>query len=159
MLHIQKKHLPAQIPSIYRWAASRGGIFVNPALTEPFGLTLLESSSCGLPIISTDDGGPREIHSKCDNGLLVDVTDTNKLKNILERGIANKNQWQRWSSNGIEAVHRYFSWNNHVRNYLSVLSEDLQNSKSLSSSGIKQSCLNGSSSLIKPHSSKIAGSE
>ena len=65
-----KKHTPAQIPSLYRWAASRGGFFVNPALTEPFGLTLLEASSCGLPIISTDDGGPKEIHSKCENGLL-----------------------------------------------------------------------------------------
>jgi len=42
-----KKHLPSQIPALYRWAASRGGVFVNPALTEPFGLTLLEASSCG----------------------------------------------------------------------------------------------------------------
>ena len=78
-----KKHLPAQIPALYRWAASRGGVFVNPALTEPFGLTLLEASSCGLPIISTNDGGPKEIRSKCENGLLVDVTDINDLKVIL----------------------------------------------------------------------------
>jgi len=26
-----KKHLPSQIPALYRWAASRGGVFVNPA--------------------------------------------------------------------------------------------------------------------------------
>ena len=26
-----------QVPSIYRWAADRKGLFVNPALTEPFG--------------------------------------------------------------------------------------------------------------------------
>ena len=74
-----KKHLPSQIPALYRWAASRGGVFVNPALTEPFGLTLLEASSCVLPIISTNDGGPKEIHSKCENGLLVDVTDINAV--------------------------------------------------------------------------------
>jgi len=86
-----KKHLPSQIPALYRWAASRGGVFVNPALTEPFGLTLLEASSCGLPIISTNDGGPKEIRSKCENGLLVDVTDINELKVILEKGILNNN--------------------------------------------------------------------
>ncbi len=146
-----KKHLPNQIPAIYRWAASRGGIFVNPALTEPFGLTLLEASSCGLPIVSTDDGGPQEICSKCENGLLVDVTDVNKLKVNLEKGIANNNQWKLWSRNGIEGVNRHYSWNTHVRNYLSILTEEFLKSRSDSSSGIKHSCLKGNSSLIKPH--------
>ena len=146
-----KKHSPANIPSLYRWAASRGGIFVNPALTEPFGLTLLEASSCGLPIIATDDGGPKEIHAKCENGILVDVTDTNQLKIALEKGISNSSQWKLWSRNGIEGVHRHFSWNTHVRNYLSILKSHYQKSTIVSSSGIKESCLKGSSSLIKPH--------
>ena len=146
-----KKHLSSQIPALYRWAASRGGVFVNPALTEPFGLTLLEASSCGLPIISTDDGGPKEIRSKCENGLLVDVTDINKLKVTLEKGISNNSLWKLWSRNGIEGVNRHFSWNTHVRNYLAILTEELSRSNSYSSSGIKQSCLKGSSSLIKPH--------
>ena len=146
-----KKHSPINIPALYRWAASRGGFFINPALTEPFGLTLLEASSCGLPIISTDDGGPKEIHSKCLNGLLVDVTDNNKLKNTLEKGISNISQWKSWSRNGIEGVHRHFSWDTHVRNYLYILKNEYQKSKIVSSSDIKQSCLNGSSSLTKPH--------
>ena len=124
---------------------------MNPALTEPFGLTLIEASSCGLPIISTDDGGPNDIHSKCENGLLVDVTKINKLKLALEKGISNSSQWKLWSSNGIEGVHRHFSWNNHVRNYLSILKSKYQKSTIVSSSGIKESCLKGSSSLIKPH--------
>ena len=145
-----KKHSPANIPALYRWAASRAGVFVNPALTEPFGLTLLEASSCGLPIIATDDGGPKEIHSKCENGLLVDVSDINKLKVALEKGISNNSQWKLWSSNGIEGVHRHFSWDTHVRNYLSILKARYQNSCLVSSSGIKESCLKGSSSLIKP---------
>ena len=146
-----KKHLPEDIPALYRWAASRGGLFVNPALIEPFGLTLLEASSCGLPIISTDDGGPQEIHSKCENGILVDVTDISKLKIALEKGISNNDQWKLWSRNGIEGVHRHFSWNTHVRNYLSILTNKNQNSKIVSSSDIRQSCLKGSSSLINPH--------
>ena len=145
-----KKHTPEQIPALYRWAASRGGLFVNPALTEPFGLTLLEASSCGLPIISTDDGGPKEICSKCENGLLVDTSDINKLKNVLEKGINNE-QWKLWSRNGIEGVHRNFSWTSHTQTYLSMLKEIYQQSNNDSSSGIKQSCLKGSSSLIKPH--------
>ncbi len=146
-----KKHSPDNIPGIYRWAASRGGIFVNPALTEPFGLTLLEASSCGLPFISTDDGGPKDINLKCANGLLVDVTDINKLKFTLEKGISNLAQWKLWSRNGIEGVHRHFSWNTHVRNYLSIMEGHSQKSIIDSSSGIKLSCLKGNSSLMKPH--------
>ena len=70
-----KQHSRAQIPALYRWAARSPGLFVNPALTEPFGLTLLEAAACGLPMVATDDGGPRDIQHRCDNGLLVDVTD------------------------------------------------------------------------------------
>ncbi len=154
-----KKHTPDQIPAIYRWAASRGGLFVNPALTEPFGLTLLEAASCGLPMVATDDGGPREIKSKCENGLLADVTDLNSLKNTLEKAISNKSQWKLWSRNGIEAVTRHFSWDNHVRNYLFNVCQKHEELAMLSSSGIKLSCLNGRSSLIKPHSSNTSGSE
>ena len=154
-----KKHSPENIPALYRWAATRGGYFVNPALTEPFGLTLLEASSCGLPIVSTDDGGPKEIRSKCENGLLVDVTDINKLKGALEKVMTDNNQWKLWSRNGIEGVHRHYSWKNHISNYLSILTDEKQRSHDGSFSGIKQSCLKGSSSLMKPHWSNILGSE
>jgi len=129
-----KKHTSANIPAFYRWAASRAGLFVNPALTEPFGLTLLEASSCGLPIISTDDGGPKEIHKKCDNGLLVDVTDINKLKVALEKGVTNTLQWKYWSRNGIEGVHRHFSWSSHVRSYLAILADEYKKSNLVSHS-------------------------
>ena len=63
-----KQHRRDQIPAIYRWAALHRGLFVNPALTEPFGLTLLEAAACGLPMVATDDGGPRDILARCDNG-------------------------------------------------------------------------------------------
>ena len=104
-----------------------------------------------MPIISTNDGGPKEIRSKCENGLLVDVTDINELKVNLEKGVSDNNQWKVWSRNGIEGVSRHFSWNTHVRNYLSILAEKFSSSNIYSSSDIKQSCLKGSSSLINPH--------
>ena len=50
-------------------------MFINPALTEPFGLTLLEAAASGLPIVATNDGGPRDIIANCQNGLLIDPLD------------------------------------------------------------------------------------
>ena len=116
-----KQHRRDQIPAIYRWAASKKGLFVNPALTEPFGLTLLEAASSGLPIVSTDDGGPRDILSRCQNGLLVDVTDLEALQDSLESAGKSYSKWKTWSNNGIDAITRYFSWDAHVCNYIALM--------------------------------------
>ncbi len=118
-----KQHQRAQIPAVYRWAARRRGLFVNPALTEPFGLTLLEAAACGLPMVATDDGGPRDILARCDNGLLVDVTDLEALQDGLERASSDPERWRRWRDNGIEAVSRHFSWDAHVCRYLALMQQ------------------------------------
>lgn len=139
-----KQHRRAQVPAFYRWAAQRGGLFVNPALTEPFGLTLLEAAACGLPMVSTDDGGPRDIHARCDNGLLVDVTDSGALQESLERAAKDPLRWRRWSDNGVEAVSRHYSWDAHVCRYLALMQSQLkqkvrQRSRSLvASSTVRQ---------------------
>jgi sucrose-phosphate synthase len=106
-----------QIPAVYRWAARRGGVFVNPALSEPFGLTLLEAAASGLPVVATDDGGPREILQRCRNGLLVDVSLAGALGQSLESSLGDPERWRRWSANGLEAVGRLFSWEAHVATY------------------------------------------
>ena len=140
-----KCHRRDQIANIYRWAADLKGLFVNPALTEPFGLTLLEAAASGLPMIATDDGGPSEILSRCRNGLLVDATDLGILQNTLEYAGSNQRQWKRWSENGIQGINQHFSWNSHVRKYLSLMNNqfNLTESQSLAEviplSGIKAS--------------------
>ena len=121
-----KQHKRDQIPSIYRWASNRNGLFVNPALTEPFGLTLLEAAACGLPIVTTDDGGPRDILSRCDSGLLVDVTDLEAFRDGLETAGATPSVWKTWSNNGVEGVSRHFSWDAHVCNYIALMQKRLK---------------------------------
>jgi len=37
-----KHHKQSDVPDIYRLAANTKGVFINPALVEPFGLTLIE---------------------------------------------------------------------------------------------------------------------
>jgi sucrose-phosphate synthase len=113
-----KQHQRSLIPEVYRWAARLGGVFVNPALTEPFGLTLLEAAACGLPVVTTDDGGPRDILERCANGLLVDVSDLEALQRSIEDALTKPERWRRWQHSGIEAVRRHFSWDAHVGQYI-----------------------------------------
>ncbi|KAK8454340.1 hypothetical protein SEVIR_5G435000v4 [Setaria viridis] len=56
-----KHHNQADVPEIYRLAAKMKGVFINPALVEPFGLTLIEAAAHGLPIVATKNGGPVDI--------------------------------------------------------------------------------------------------
>ena len=108
-----------QVPRLYRWAAQRGGVFVNPALTEPFGLTLLEAAASGLPVVATDDGGPRDILGRCNNGLLADVANIDQLRTAIERLVGQPKRWQTFAQNGLAAVQRHYSWMAHARRYLS----------------------------------------
>ena len=118
LVAIPKHHEPGDVPYLYRLAAKSKGVFVNPALTEPFGLTLLEAAASGLPVVATEDGGPRDILAFCKNGLLVDPLDAEAMGRALLDALSNKARWQRWSKAGLAGVKRHFSWPGHVNNYL-----------------------------------------
>ncbi|XRG83764.1 HAD-IIB family hydrolase [Salinisphaera sp. SPP-AMP-43] len=115
-----KQHCAEDVPAIYGWARERGGVFVNPALNEPFGLTLLEAAAAGLPVIATDSGGPNDIVSYCDNGELVAPTDGPGLTRAIEGVLDDRLRWQRLSDNGRRAVADY-DWREHARRYHALL--------------------------------------
>jgi len=113
------KHQQSEdVPDLYRLAAKSHGIFVNPALTEPFGLTLLEAAASGLPIIATEDGGPRDIVAFCKNGVLIDPLDIDRMGAVMLEALSNREQWVRWSRAGIKGTQTHFSWQGHVSKYL-----------------------------------------
>jgi sucrose-phosphate synthase len=116
-----KRHGPEDVPDLYRWAARSGGLFVNPALTEPFGLTLLEAAASGLPIVATDDGGPADIIGTCQNGLLVDSLEPLAIGSALKEALSDRARWKRWSVSGLDRVHRAFSWKSHAERYAQVV--------------------------------------
>lgn len=118
---LPKQHHSVDIPGFYRLAAQRRGLFVNPALTEPFGLTLIEAAASGLPIVVTEDGGPRDIVAHCKNGVLVNPLDTQAIAAAIEYALADPRRWQRWARNGIAGVKNNYTWDAHVKKYLHVL--------------------------------------
>ncbi|NOX76613.1 MAG: HAD-IIB family hydrolase [Gammaproteobacteria bacterium] len=116
-----KHHESEHVEDLFRLAAKSRGLFVNPALTEPFGLTLIEAAACGLPVVATEDGGPRDIVALCKNGLLINPLDAGALGKTLLEAIGNKTRWQRWSKNGVRGAHEHFSWDSHTNRYIAIL--------------------------------------
>ncbi|NVN01428.1 MULTISPECIES: glycosyltransferase [Asaia] len=82
---LPSSHSPDDVAGLYRHAAASGGVFVNPARHEPFGLTLLEAASAGLPVIATNQGGPVDILNRLGHGLLVSPDSPDALRLALHR--------------------------------------------------------------------------
>ncbi|NNL20459.1 MAG: HAD-IIB family hydrolase [Ignavibacteriaceae bacterium] len=116
---IPKRHnTQTEVPELYRIAADTGGVFTNVALTEPFGLTLIEAAASGVPVVATDDGGPRDILGNCKNGILVDVAGTKNISEAIKKIIYDAKLWQQFSENGMSNVKKHYTWKAHVEAYL-----------------------------------------
>ena len=121
-LALPKKHDPdTDIPVLYRLAAASRGVFVNPALVENFGITLIEASASGLPVVSTDHGGPKDIIGRCGSGELIDARDTEAIQEALRSVLVDEEAWDRYSRAGVEGVRAHYSWTAHVARYLEVV--------------------------------------
>lgn len=118
-----KRHGVDEVPDLYRLVAENRGVFINPALTEPFGLTLIEATACGVPIIATADGGPQDIIAACQNGALIDPLNIEDIQKTLRRALTDPELWQQWSSNGLSNVRKHFSWSSHVEQYLQYVNQ------------------------------------
>ena len=116
-----KHHRRDQVSLIYRIAAASGGVFVNPALTEPFGLTLIEAAASGLPLVATEDGGPRDIIGNCENGYLIDPLESSTITDALLSLLKDKKYWQALVDKGLKGVRQHYSWDAHVKRYLKII--------------------------------------
>lgn len=123
-----KHHQANDVPLIYRLAAKSKGVFVNPALTEPFGLTLIEAAASGLPIVATEDGGPKDIVSHCKNGALIDPLNIDEIEKAIFAILHNKEKWQKYSKSGVKGAHQHFSWEGHANTYMKQVNKVLSKS-------------------------------
>lgn len=126
-----KHHGTEDVPDLYRYAAHTKGVFVNAALTEPFGLTLIEAAATGLPVVATHDGGPRDILAACDHGLLADPLDPEEMGGAILEALSSEERWGRWSKNGVSRVHDRFSWTSHARAYVEAAHRALTAAQSM----------------------------
>jgi len=109
---------------VYRIMADRRGIFVQPALFEAFGLTILESMISGLPTFGPKFGGPSEIIQYGRNGYLLNTSSPDLMAHSLEKYLAaqleDESLWERISANGIRRAHEDFNWDGYSRRLLDL---------------------------------------
>lgn len=109
---------------IYRVIADRQGIFVQPALFEAFGLTILEAMISGIPTFATQFGGPLEIIQDKVNGFYINPTQLEetaaKILEFVSKCEHNPDYWHQISHQSIERVYSTYTWRIHTNKLLSL---------------------------------------
>ena len=99
---------------VYRYVADNRGVFVQPALFEAFGLTVIEAMSCGLPTFATCYGGPSEIIEHGRSGFHIDPNYGDQAAQLvcdfLSRSREEPGYWELISKGGLERVNERYTW-------------------------------------------------
>ncbi len=99
---------------LYRHVADRRGVFVQPALFEAFGLTLIEAMASGLPVFATRYGGPLEIIEHGKSGFHIDPNDgaaaAEAVADFLQQCASEPARWQRISDAALARVAARYTW-------------------------------------------------
>ncbi len=117
-----RQHTTAQVRGMYALAAETGGVFVNPAMMEPFGLTILEAAVHGLPVVATKHGGPTDIIEELQHGTVVEPRDPADIAQAITGLIGDRSRWDAASSNAKRNI-RSVQWEHYASGFVSVARE------------------------------------
>lgn len=88
----------------------------------------MEATASGLPILATDDGGPKDIIANCQNGYLINPLDKQDITQNLEKLLSEPETWQNLAQQGLRNIRQYYAWPAHVEHYLMEIKPLLQQS-------------------------------
>ena len=91
-------------------------VFVYPSLLESFGRVLIEAMAAGLPVVTTNAPGCRDVVQHDVTGLLSDPYDTEGMASNVELVINDAELAKRLSSEGL-AYSRKYDWSNVIEAY------------------------------------------
>lgn len=99
---------------LYRYVADRRGVFVQPALFEAFGLTVIEAMTSGLPTFATRYGGPLEIIEHGRSGFHIDPNHGDEasrtMADFFTRCAQEPDYWRQISDGAIARVRSRYTW-------------------------------------------------
>ncbi|KAI4379592.1 hypothetical protein MLD38_005870 [Melastoma candidum] len=99
---------------LYRYICDTRGAFVQPAVYEAFGLTVVEAMTCGLPTFATCKGGPAEIIVHGKSGYHIDPYHGEQAAQILveffEKSKADPTHWEKISEGAMQRIQEKYTW-------------------------------------------------
>ncbi|KAK9278694.1 hypothetical protein L1049_028268 [Liquidambar formosana] len=109
---------------LYRCIADTKGAFVQPALYEAFGLTVIEAMNCGLPTFATNQGGPAEIIIDGVSGFHINPNygdeSSNKIADFFEKCTSDAEYWNKMSTAGLKRIEECYTWKIYANRVLNM---------------------------------------
>ncbi|XP_024973254.1 sucrose synthase 6-like [Cynara cardunculus var. scolymus] len=109
---------------LYRFIADSKGAFVQPALYEAFGLTVIEAMNCGLPTFATNQGGPAEIIVDGVSGFQIDPNNgdesSNKIADFFQKCKEDAEYWNIISEGGLKRIYECYTWKIYANKVLNM---------------------------------------
>ena len=110
-------------------------VFALPSRWEGMPNVVLEAMAAGLPVVSTDVEGVRELLSEGPSGVVVPPEDSRLLERELVRLLMHPEMRQNFGRNSQHIVKQRFTWESVIANYAELYLNLLQNRVSMSQSG------------------------
>jgi glycosyltransferase involved in cell wall biosynthesis len=85
-------------------AYASADIFVFPSTTDTFGNVILEAQACGLPVVVSDSGGPKELVEDNANGLITKSHDVDDLARAIRALVMDPALRERMSKSARDSV-------------------------------------------------------
>lgn len=104
-------------------------IMVHTAHFEPFGRVFIEAMVAGLPVVTYDSGGAKDIVVHNETGLLVPVGDIDALAEAIGYLARNPKIRARMGKAGRERVEKHFSIEKHVKEVTAIYDDLLPQKK------------------------------
>ena len=101
--HITLVGLQEQVEE-YLWNAD---LYVHSALTEGFGLTLLEAMAAGLPVVTLDGGGNKKLIRHGENGFIIGEQDVTLFSNYITTFVQDKTSLELFSQYAIDFANHF----------------------------------------------------
>ena len=101
-------------------------IFIYPSREEPFGLSILEAMACGVPVVTTNVYGPKEIVTEGVDGLTVDPDSVSALVKAISILLDNPKSRDKIGKNGRTVVEKRFDINQHLATLVSIYQDLLK---------------------------------
>lgn len=109
---------------LYRFIADQRGAFVQPALFEAFGLTVIEAMSTGLPVFATCFGGPLEIIEDSLSGFHIDpnhgAAAAQRINDFFVACETDPGQWSRISQAALARVEARYTWSRYAERLMTL---------------------------------------
>src|SRR5213595_3022060 len=97
-------------------AYASADIFVFPSTTDTFGNVILEAQACGLPVVVSDSGGPKELVQDKGNGLITKSHDVEDFARAIRALVTNPALRERMGRSARQSVIDR-SWPNAFRKF------------------------------------------